>query len=216
MDVRGSLAREAILPRARELVNDTRRRRAFSFTITNTNRHPTWALRTLPTYYAIASALRAGYNALVIQVLHVPDTFRPICRRVRYTDACPTFGEQNRNRVDPRRRETSAITLVETSVIALAQSDTWSTPQSFCQSKRTHARARNHIGRSSTPSSVIDRRRAPTGTNRPFRSRFGAVLDARVILNAGGLHFPILLSSPTNSPHRTPELHFSVESRGVP
>ena len=51
--------------------------------------------------------------------------------------------------------------------------------------------------------SVIERNRAPTGTNRPFRSRFGAVLDARVILNAGGLHFPILLSSPTNSPHRT-------------
>ena len=110
----------------------------------------------------------------------------------------------------------SVITLDSTSVITLAQSDTWSTPQSFCQSNRTHARARNRIGRSSTLSSVIGRRRAPTGTNRPFRSRFGAVLDARVILNAGGLHFPILLSSPTNSPHRTPELHFSVESRGVP
>ena len=55
---------------------------------------------------------------------------------------------------------------------------------------------------------VIERNRAPTGTNRPFRSRFGAVLDARVILNAGGLHFPILLSSPTNSPHRTPGTAF--------
>ena len=80
--------------------------------------------------------------------------------------------------------------------------------QSFCQSNRTHARARNRIGCSSTLSSVIGRRRAPTGTNRPFRSRFGAVLDARVILNAGGLHFPILLSSPTNSPHRTPGTAF--------
>ena len=56
--------------------------------------------------------------------------------------------------------------------------------------------------------SVIERNRAPTGTNRPFRSRFGAVLDARVILNAGGLHFPILLSSPTNSPHRAPGTAF--------
>jgi len=34
--------------------------------------------------------------------------------------------------------------------------------------------------------SAIERRRAPTGTNRPSRSRFGAVLDARVILNASG------------------------------
>ena len=56
--------------------------------------------------------------------------------------------------------------------------------------------------------SVIDRRRAPTGTNRPSRSRFGAVLDARVILNASGLHFPILLSSPSNSPHQTPGTAF--------
>jgi hypothetical protein len=68
---------------------------------------------------------------------------------------------------------TSAITLVESSVIALAQSDTWSTPQSFCQSNGAHARARNRVGHSSTLSSVIDRRRAPAGTNRPFRSRFG-------------------------------------------
>ena len=56
--------------------------------------------------------------------------------------------------------------------------------------------------------SVIEQNRAPTGTNRPFRSRFGAVLDARVILNAGGLHFPTLLSSPTNSPRRTPGTAF--------
>ena len=40
----------------------------------------------------------------------------------------------------------SAITLDSASVITLAQSDTWSKPQSFCQSNRTHARARIVIG----------------------------------------------------------------------
>ena len=107
------------------------------------------------------------------------------------------------------------ITLDSTSVITQGRQSDSAVHQSFCQSNHTHARARNRIGCSSTLSSVIGRRRAPTGTNRPFRSRFGAVLDARVILNAGGLHFPILLSSPTNSPHRTPGTAFlSRTARG--
>ena len=91
------------------------------FTITNTNRHLTWALRTLPTYYATASALSAGCNALVIQVLHAPDTLRPICRRVRHTDACPTFGEQNRNRVDPCRRETLRRPVIQINITIVAR-----------------------------------------------------------------------------------------------
>ena len=49
-----------------------------------TNRSPTWALLTLPTYCSIASASCAGYSALVIQVAGTacPDTFGLVCHCV--------------------------------------------------------------------------------------------------------------------------------------
>ena len=122
--------------------------RAFSFTITHTNRHLTWALRTLPTYYATASALCAGCNALVIQVLHVPDTLRPICRCVRHTNACPTFGEQNRNRVDPCRRETLRRPVIQINITIVA--------------RQLHARVEEPLCRRSPSSSHFQTKRHET------------------------------------------------------
>ena len=91
---------------------------------------------------------------------------------------------------------TSAITLVESSVIAMAQATECQSnrTQSFCQSNRTHARARNRIGRSRTLPSVIDRRRAPTGKKRPSRGRYVAVLSPRPIFEQRAR--PFLLTPP--------------------
>ena len=62
------------------------------------------------------------------------------------------------------------------------------------QSNRTHARARNRIGRSRTLPSVIDRRRAPTGKKRPSRGRYVAVLYPRPIFEQRAR--PFLLTPP--------------------
>ena len=60
---------------------------------TNTREtNATWALAATSCSLRPAGALRADLQALVIQVLHVPDTSRPVCSRVRHAHARPTFG----------------------------------------------------------------------------------------------------------------------------
>ena len=80
-------------PRAAGPESSTRHPDAFSFKNHIHREHTTWVLTITPHRLRSAGALSAGLQALVIQVLHVPDTPRPVRSRVRHAHARPTFGQ---------------------------------------------------------------------------------------------------------------------------
>ena len=104
-----------------------------------------WAFHTLPTYFPTASALCASHSALVIQVLHVSDPFGPVRRRVRHTYARPTFGEQNRNRVEPCGREASRGPVIQINITVIT--------------RQLHARVEEPLCRRSPSSSHLQTKR---------------------------------------------------------
>eukprot|EP01043_Picozoa_sp_COSAG02_P015361 COSAG02_NODE_653_length_18827_cov_44.237826_7_plen_153_part_00 len=81
-----------VRPYATSMAYDTLKH-VFSFKSHIHREHTTWALTITPHPRRSAGALSADLQALVIQVLHVPDTPRPVRSRVRHAHARPTFGQ---------------------------------------------------------------------------------------------------------------------------
>ena len=87
-------------------------RNAFSFKSHIHREHTTWALTITPQALRSAGALSADLQALVIQVLHVPDTPRPVRSRVSHAPARPTYACTGRARPTCWTRIPSSFSLL--------------------------------------------------------------------------------------------------------